>query len=460
MGGGWQDGWLRPAFVDIFIVSIDPVRAPWYYERMSKLPHGIEAYRKEAGKGAAGRPPAAASKAASNGDPKKKGAGRDAAKRPAAGPAPNSIKAASGGRQAASGGRQASAREKVPPIPEPASGSPLEGLLKVQKGGGVRKAAKLLLLLGKDQAVKVVQHLSPDEIEDLSREIARIKRIERVEAVKLLDEFGVLAKTVREPRGGLETARELLVAAFGEERGTELLKRAVPIEGERPFAFMDDLEDQQIILLLKDEPPPVQSVILRFLDPRKASAVVSFLSPDVRKEVLLRMARMDRIDPLVFSKMEEVLKERLRTQGTIVTEQIDGATALADILKHMDLAAEERILKEMSDADAVLSEQVKEKLFTIDVIFSIDDTDLQDILRDYSDQEIAVLIKGKPDPVRERFLSCVSQRRRDFIVEESAHLGSMKRSEVDKITKDFLDYLWKMESEKRLVIHRENEYFI
>jgi flagellar motor switch protein FliG len=148
---------------------------------------------------------------------------------------------------------------------------------------------------------------------------------------------------------------------------------------------------------------------LRFLDPRKASAVVSFLSPDVRKEVLLRMARMDRIDPLVFSKMEEVLKERLRTQGTIVTEQIDGATALADILKHMDLAAEERILKEMSDADAVLSEQVKEKLFTIDVIFSIDDTDLRTSsgLQRSGDRGPH---QGKAGSVRERFLSCVSQR--------------------------------------------------
>ncbi len=440
---------------------------------MNKPSRGIDAYKKEAEKKAAanpgGRPahveaggssvPAPAKGRPGPAQTGKKGSGTEA---PGARGANAKISAPSGQPRKDGEGSAASRRQSTSSGNSQNSDtvSSLEGLLKVQKGGGLRKAAKLLLLLGKDHAVQVVRHLSNDEIEDLSREIARIKRVEKVEAVKLLEEFGILAKQVRAPHGGLETAKELLVTAFGEEKGTEFLKRAVPIEGERPFAFMDDLEDQQIILLLKNEPPPVLAVVLRFLEPKKSSAVIASFPQPIQKEVLLRIARMDKIDSLVFSRMEEVLKDKLHTQGTIITEEIDGATALADILKHMDLADEERILNEISTADSILSDEVKERLFTIDVLFTIADTDLQNILRDYSDQEIAVLIKGKPEEVKERFLSCVSQRRRDFIVEESAHLGSMKRSEVDKLTREFLDYLWKLESEKKLVIHRENEYFI
>lgn len=336
----------------------------------------------------------------------------------------------------------------------------LEGLLKAQKGGGSRKAAKLLLLLGKDQAAEVIRHLPPEDLEGISAEIARIRQIEKVEAQKLLEEFGTVVKRIKEPRGGMEAAMELLVAAFGEEKGKVLFNRAIPLEGRRPFAFLDDVENHQIHLLLKSEPVMVIALILGFIDKKKASAIIRELTPDQQKEVILRLGRMKKVDPIILEKIEEVLKERLRTQGRIITEGIDGASALAEILKYMNLSQEERILKEMGERDEELTKQVKDKIFTIDVLFQAEDSGLQAILRDFSDHELAVLIKGKTARVKDRILSCVSERRRGFITEEQAHLGSMKRADVDRATKDFLDYLRQMEKDKKLVIYRENEYFV
>ena len=81
------------------------------------------------------------------------------------------------------------------------------GLLRT--GFGHKRAAKLLLLLGKEQASQVLRHLLPDEIEKVTAEIAGIKRIEKSEAEKILEEFGALAGEIAAtPHGGIEVARD------------------------------------------------------------------------------------------------------------------------------------------------------------------------------------------------------------------------------------------------------------
>ena len=91
----------------------------------------------------------------------------------------------------------------------------LEGLLKAQKGGGSRKAAKLLLLLGKDQAAEVIRHLPPEDLEGISAEIARIRQIEKVEAQKLLEEFGTVVKRIDRKSTRLNSSHN---RSFGRSR--------------------------------------------------------------------------------------------------------------------------------------------------------------------------------------------------------------------------------------------------
>ena len=329
-----------------------------------------------------------------------------------------------------------------------------EELLKAEAGGrGYRKVAKFLLLLGQDEAAKILKHFTPDEIEGISREIARIRSVDGTEAKDLLSEFGVVQKRSHRVTAGPETARAMLVAAFGEERGKALLRRVVPNGAEAPFRFLGDIGYEQILLLLKNESAPTVSIILPYLEARKAAQVIEHLPADIQKEVIRRIAKIERIDQEVVSRIEEFLKERIRTQGTVVSQEIDGRSALADILKHMDLSSEEKILEDLADFDPELSQAVKDKVFTIELILKIDDAELQTILRDYDDREIAVILKGKSEPIASKIINNVSSRRAAIVGEEMTALGRMRRAEVDKATKEFLDYLIELDDQRKISIH-------
>ena len=335
------------------------------------------------------------------------------------------------------------------------------GLLKTASGeSGYRKAAQFLLLLGKERAAEVLKHLEPDEIEKIVKEIAFTEEVDKGDAEKLLTEFDFLKEKIRLPRGGIDRAKEILLKAFGEGKAGELLKKAVPYEGRRPFDFLNDLEDEQIMLLLKGESHRVISLILTFLEPQKASRILSSLEPETQKQVARRIATMQEVDFEVIASIEEKLRERIRSQGRIVTEEIDGRKRLVEILKYMNSDDEERIIRGIAEKNLELSREIKDKLFTIEDILMIDDQDLQKILNEFSDQELALLLKGKSEEVKDKILSNISARRRSMVEEEYLHLGAVRKSEVDKFTVEFVQYLYELWEEGKITRRRADDRLI
>ena len=66
----------------------------------------------------------------------------------------------------------------------------VHGLIESATGdAGYRKAAKFLLLLGKEQASKILKHFTPDEIEGIAREIAVTSRVDKEEEDQILKEL-------------------------------------------------------------------------------------------------------------------------------------------------------------------------------------------------------------------------------------------------------------------------------
>ena len=339
----------------------------------------------------------------------------------------------------------------------------IRGFFKVGGPEGYRKAAKFLLLLGKREAATVLKHFTAMEIEEITREIASIKQINNQEAAKILKEFGSDSSRGRSPSaptGGVEVARNMLTSAFGDEKGQAIFKKVIPFNGERPFSFLEDLEYQQLIMILRKEPVHVLTVILSFLDANRSSKVLESLPPESQTAIVTRMAAMQKISPEVIMSMEEVLIERIRTQGKVVTEEVDGQSVLAEILKNMALSDEGRILDSLSDKDRGLAEAVREKLFTVDTISFINDTDMEKVLRDFSDTEIAVLLKGQGTELRNKILYNVSRRRIEFIQYEEDSIGTMRRTDVDKAMKEFLDYLKDQEIQGKIVLSREKDEYI
>jgi flagellar motor switch protein FliG len=323
---------------------------------------------------------------------------------------------------------------------------------------GIEKAAKFLLLLGRDEAANVIRHLKPAEIETVSRQIAAIDRIDTTEANEILIEFGWLAKTQgANLEGGPEIAEQMLAAAFGADKAREVLRKAVP-ENNKPFAFLNDFDARQLLLLFKDESPQMIAMILPFIDAKLASGVISEMSPATRSDVIQRIARLDRASPDVIERVEAVLRDKAARIGRIDSgDRIDGASVLAGILKHVEGGLEDSILSGIEEDNPGLSKDIRERLFTIDDILRVSDRDMQKGLRELSELEIALVLKGKSQAFRDKLLSNVSQGKRTMVLEEYEIMGTVRREDVDKATRSFTEHFKKRWEDGDLILEGDDD---
>ncbi|MDR1626701.1 MAG: flagellar motor switch protein FliG [Spirochaetia bacterium] len=351
-----------------------------------------------------------------------------------------------------------------PENPAPAPPAPnLPGFLKLtgRKETPVRKAAKFLMLIGKDEAASVMRHFAPEEAQAVAREIAGIHRIENAEAEKILSEFGLLRESLKTPSGGVEAARSILVSAFGEEKGREILFRSIPADTEKFFGFLEGFQPQQLALLFRKEPPEVLAVIVPYLEAETASGLLPLLGKTYRRDLIQRMAKTQKISRDVLVRMEDALREKARRlSAPAPEEEVDGKGVLAEILKYVELSEEEKILKNIEEANPLIAEEIKERLFTIDVLGYMEDTDLQKILRDMTDAEIALLLKGKGDSTRAKILMNVSDRRRGLVADEYRLLGAVPKKDADAATRDFLNLLKRLQDAGEIVFRREADVWV
>lgn len=336
------------------------------------------------------------------------------------------------------------------------------GLIKVPeqnadgKDSVYRRVAKFLLLIGEDEAAKILPHLNEKQIERIIPEIASIRTVNKDEASVILAEFNELlvqAKTA----GGVETAREMLEKAYGKEKADQMLATAVKFDGEKPFAYLKDFDEQRLYLLLKDENVGVQSMVLSFLAPEKSAKVINQMTPGEKREVVMRLAKMEPVSPDVIRRVSQALHEKSENQVVERAETIDGRAALAQILKKMDLQTESDILGELSENDPDLGDDLRQRLFTYEDVINADDKFVQQELRNLTEVDIAYLIAGKNDDFCEKILSNISAGRRSEVRAQSDILKPMRKSDVERITNQFVARLRNEFETGNLIIKDRNE---
>jgi len=340
----------------------------------------------------------------------------------------------------------------------------LPGLIKVPSATGeggtespYRRVAKFLLIIGVDEAAKVMARLTPEQTEKVVLEIASIRRVDPEEATVVLAEFESLLRKAREPSGGLETARTILEGAFGADRAEAMLNKAVPSGGVRPFDYLDGIDPERLRALVADELPAVKALVLSQLEPKLAAAVIARMQPDEKKDTVLRLAKLTSINPEVLRRVDEALREKTMNASATSSDSIDGRNALAEILKRMDGRSEQAILSGLADSDPDLGRDLRDRLFTIDDIVRADDRFVQETLRSMDDREVALVLAGKGDAFRAKLLANVSRGRAALIAEEERVSGPFPRHEADRASSSFFSVMRRAWEDGKYVIAGRDE---
>jgi flagellar motor switch protein FliG len=314
----------------------------------------------------------------------------------------------------------------------------------------LRKAAMLLVVLGEQTSAEMLQYLSEDEVQKVSREVAKITALSAEQAEGVLQEFHHLSTAGDYvARGGLDYARKLLLRAFNPDQARRLLDRLSKALGAESESFdaIEKADPQQLAKFIHSEHPQTVALVLSHLNSGQAAALLASLPAGIRSDVAQRMASLDQISPEIIQKIAGVIGQKLKALGEFSRESYGGVRAVAEMLNRLDSAASREILEKIEQQDANLGDTIRHLMFVFEDLLLIDQIGLKELVGKVDRKALTLALKGTSEQLRSHILACMSQRGGDMLKEDMDALGPVKIKEVEAAQQQIINIVRELESE-------------
>jgi len=320
---------------------------------------------------------------------------------------------------------------------------------------GKQKAANFFIFLGPDKSAQIFKHLNEEEIEQITLEIANVRQVSNDKIDEIFREFYEMALASQFiGQGGISYAKEVLERAYGEEKTVEIIGRISASLQVRPFDFMRKTEPAQLLNFIQSEHPQTIALILAYLEPEKASTIISSLPPDRQAEVAKRIAIMDTTSPEVIKEVERVLERKL---SSIVPQELTaagGIKSVVEIINRVDRGTEKTIMEALEVQDPELAEEIKKLMFVFEDIVMIDDRSVQRVLREVESQDLALALKGSSNEVTQKIFNNMSSRAADMLKEDIEFMGPVRLRDVEEAQQRIVNIIRRLEETGEIVVAR------
>jgi flagellar motor switch protein FliG len=315
---------------------------------------------------------------------------------------------------------------------------------------GLRKAAMLLIVLGEQASAALLQQLNEEEVQRVSREVAKLTAISGEQAESVLNEFNHLSTAGDYvARGGIDYARKLLQRAFSPDQAKRLLDRLAKALGADAASFdaIQKADPQQLAKFIHNEHPQTIALVLSHLNSTQAAALLTSLPAGLRADVSQRMASLDQISPEIILKIVGVIGSKLKALGEFSRESYGGVRAVAEMLNRLDSASSREILDHIDRGDTNLAETIRHLMFVFEDLLLIDPMGLKEVLAKVDRKILTVALKGTSEQLRNQMLGCMSQRGAEMLREDMDALGPVKIKEVEAAQQQIIAIVRQLEAE-------------
>ena len=297
---------------------------------------------------------------------------------------------------------------------------------------GARKAAILLTSLGDEASAAIIRQLTEQQVHDLTREISTLGRLNAYDRQSVMNEFIQTASDGGNVGGGVEYATSVLLAAFGPDAGKRMAERLLrSVGGDVTGAdLLRKVDPQQLAKVVQREHPQTLALIVCNMDTARAARLLGELPERLRAQVVRRVAALDQVSPEVTNRLGRIIGSKLRNVGESASESFGGARTVAEMLNRIDPETSEEILKDITNDDPELGQQIRQIMFVFEDLLNIPEDSLRKLLGKADRKVLTLALKGSSPQIRKHFASAMSQRSAEMLAEDMEALGPVRLKDV------------------------------
>ncbi len=288
---------------------------------------------------------------------------------------------------------------------------------KIETYGGAKKAALLLLAMGKSHAAQVLRHFSAEELRLIPRFGPDAERISGAEIEGLVEEFGREFADGMKFLGTSQEVEDLISGVLTPEQIAQMKSEAVGETREPVWSRLSSLNEQVLASYVALEHPQIATVILSRMPSAYAAKVLGLLNAGLRRDVMGRMLGLATAHSEALIVLERALGEDLLA-GPVRGQQSESRSRVADIINRLD---EEQVADALSnlaqtrpeDADAL-----RGLLFSFPDIVKLGKAARTLLLDKVPTDRLVVALAGADPTLQELALSSLTARTRRMVESE------------------------------------------
>ncbi len=315
---------------------------------------------------------------------------------------------------------------------------------------GIRKTAIVMIMIGPEASSAILRALDEEEVQTISREIARVQTLTPEEAEGVLEEFYQMSVAHDYViKGGVDYARKVLVNAFGPDHAKRMLDRLIKHLSNETLSFdaLQKTDPQQLAKFIHAEHPQTIALVLSHLNPSQAAGLLSSLPAGLRTDVALRMASLDQISPEIVSKIAAVIGAKLKSVGELSRESYGGIHAVAEMCNRLDSSTTKEIIEYIEEANPSLGETIRHLMFVFEDLMLLDGNSVKELLSKVDRKILTIALKGTSDQMKTHMLNGMSQRGAEMMREDMEALGPIKIKEVEAAQQQIIAVVRQLETD-------------
>jgi len=308
---------------------------------------------------------------------------------------------------------------------------------------GSLKIAILVRSLGPNTSQVIMNKLGGDEKKAVIAQMDQLGNVSPDLVEKIAEEF---FKNMQ---------RKIQLSDGGAGSGSSSKRDANPSKnpsGGSNLEAISQLDPERLFKLVENEHPQTIAIILVHAKTETASEVMSRLPDEVKTDVALRIAKLDKVNSGMVEEINRVIETILSNKESSETHDTGGVDRLAEILNLADEMSSELIMGEIEEQNPELAAQIKQKMFVFEDIVLVDDKGFQKLLRKVETSELAVALKAASDEVKEKVYHNMSARAGDMLREEIADMGPVRMNDVSAAQQKITGLIQDMEFKGELII--------
>ena len=318
---------------------------------------------------------------------------------------------------------------------------------------GPQKAAAVIIALGAEKASNLYKYMDPEDVEQLTLEVARLGYLNAEQTEDVLTEFTQMCMTNKAvTEGGLEYARSVLEKAYGEQAADDLLNKVTRTLKNREFAFMNKADVKSLYSALQNERPQTIALVLSYVEAEKAAGVVAQLGESKQVQVVENIARIESVSPDAIKIVEAEMSKKFSSIITSANVKVGGIDYVAAIMNNIDRASEKNIFDGLSGRDQVLADEIRKRMFVFEDIITMDDRSVQRFLRDCDPRDVVLSLKAANSDVANKLFSNMSTRMVQNIKDDLEITTNVRMRDVEEAQQRIVDVIRDLEEKGVIVI--------